>query len=174
VREHLPEPLRPVITFAFLTGWRIRSEVLRLKWKDVDFRHGAVTLPPGSTKNRKGRVFPFTQELRAVLELQRECTRKIERKAGVVIPFVFHRNGSPIRDFYHAWRTACRKAGVPLRVPHDFRRTAVRNLVRAGIPERVAMQMTGHLTRSIFDRYHIVSEGDLQDAARRLDAVRRR
>ncbi len=173
VRARLPEPLRRLMTFAFLTGWRVRSEILPLKWKDVDIRHGVVTLPPGSTKNKKGRVFPFTKELRSLLEAQREYTRGVERANGIVVPFVFHRNGRPIRDFYTAWRNACAAAGVPARVPHDFRRTAVRGLVRAGIPERVAMQMTGHLTRSIFDRYHIVSEGDLQEAARRLDVARK-
>ncbi len=86
-------------------------------------------------------------------------------------PWIFHRKGRQIGDFRKAWTTACEKAGVPGRIPHDFRRTAVRNLVRAGVPERVAMQMTGHKTRSVFERYNIVSEGDLDAAAKRLDEI---
>ena len=68
-----------------------------------------------------------------------------------------------------AWRKARIAAGCPGRIPHDIRRTAVRNLVGAGVPERVAMQMTGHKTRAVFERYNIVSSGYLRDAAQRLD-----
>ncbi len=126
---------------------------------------------PGTTKNDEGRVFPFTQELRELLVLQKEETEQLQQQQDMLIPWVFHREGKKFGDFRKSWETACKKAGVPGRIPHDFRRTAVRNLVRAGIPERVAMQMTGHKTRSVFERYNIVSETDLMEAAKRLDKM---
>jgi integrase len=136
----------------------------------VDLAGGEVRLDPGTTKTGEGRVFPLTAEQRALLDRRRAVTR--ERALGRIIPFVFSRaHGQPIRGFRKAWGTACRKAGVPGRVLHDFRRRAVRNLVRAGVPERVAMQLVGWQSRQMLDRYHIVSHADLREAARKLDAT---
>lgn len=168
VRNKLSEDIQVVVTFAYITGWRIYSEVLPLPWAQVDFHAGRIRLEPGTTKNDQAREFPFTAELRDLLESQKAKTDAL-RKAGTICPWVFHRHGNPIKAFRRSWKKACIAAGVPGRMLHDFRRTAVRNLVRAGIPERVAMQMTGHKTRSVFERYNIVSEGDLDMAARRLD-----
>jgi integrase len=167
LRKHLPIWVQPVADFAYVTGWR-RSEILGLQWRQVDFTAGNVRLEPGTTKNREARQFPFTIELRTILEGQKVKSDALA-KHGKICPWVFNRNGKHLGEFKHSWKAACIKAGLPGRLMHDFRRTAVRNLVRAGVPERVAMKLTGHKTRSVFERYNIVSEGDLKDAAARLD-----
>src|SRR5215472_5743036 len=139
VCAHLPPEIQAVATFAYLTGWRTRSEILPLRWKQVDFVAGTVRLEPGTTKNDEGRVFPFAvlPDLAALLRRQWDETMRVQVETGRLIPWVFHRNGHPIKDFYGAWHLACKKAGVPDRIPHDFRRTAVRNLERAGVPRSV-------------------------------------
>jgi len=178
VLRHLPAELQRVITFAYITGWRIADEVLPLEWRQVAFDAGEVRLDPGTTKNGEGRTFPFTTELRSILTTQYAEHERL-RRAGQIEPWVFFRmvargrggetRPKPIVSLNKAFKAACRQAGCPGRIPHDLRRTAVRNLVRAGISERVAMQMTGHKTRSVFERYNIVSQGDLHEAARKLD-----
>jgi integrase len=167
VWQQLPEAIRPVALFGYITGWRV-SEILGLTWRQVDFAAGTVRLEPGTTKNRAGRMFPFTPELRALLEAQRAATTVLATKTDRIIPLVFHRDGAAIKTFYGAWRSACRAAGVPGRIFHDFRRTAVRNLERAGVPRSVAMQMVGHKTEAIYRRYAIVNDADLRAAAAKL------
>jgi integrase len=171
VLANLPEFLRPVIRTAYITGWRVPSEVLTRQRHHVDLDAGWLRLEPGETKNRDGRNFPLTPELREVIEQQIERTRAFELATGQIVPGLFHRNGRPIKDFRGAWSAACKEAGVPGRIPHDFRRTAVRNLERAGVPRSAAMKMTGHKTEAVYRRYAIVDEAMLQESAVKLSAL---
>lgn len=85
----------------------------------------------------------------------------------LLCPFVFHREGRQIKDPRKSWNRAREATGLSTKMLHDFRRTAARDLVRGGVNELVAMKITGHKTRSVFDRYNIVNEDDLRDAARK-------
>ena len=168
---HLPEALRPMVTFAYITGWRIPSEVLTLQWRQVDLDAGTVRLDRGTTKSGEGRVIHMTADLRTLLESQRAITDAYQKEREKICPWVFHPHGQQIHDFRNAWQTACRLAGCPGRIPHDLRRTAVRNFVRAGVSEHVAMKLSGHRTANVFRRYDIVSDSDLVDAAEKLQAA---
>jgi integrase len=169
VLAHLPTDIQPLVAFQYYTGWRI-SEVRGLQWKQVDLKAQVVRLEPGTTKNDEGRVFPFGRfpQLAAVLVGQRERTAQVEKAAGRIIPHVFHRAGAPILDFRGAFESACEKAGLTGRLDHDLRRTAVRNLERAGVPRSTAMKLTGHKTEAVYRRYAIVSEADLAEGVGKL------
>lgn len=172
VLSHLPDYLKSVAQVSYITGWRTKSELLSRQWRHVDLDKGWIRLEPGEAKNGEGRQFPFTAELRAVLQAQREHVREIERATGQIVPWVFcHDDGSRIKDFTTAWANACKAAGVPGRLVHDFRRTAVRNLERAGVPRSAAMKLTGHKTEVVYRRYAIVDSGMLQEAAVKLGAL---
>jgi integrase len=176
LRRHLPPDLRTAVTIAYTFGWRARSEVLPLERRHVDLKAGTLRLDPGTTKNGEGRVVYLTPELRTRLAEQLERVETLARQTGRIIPWVFPHlrgpaAGTPRRSLGKAWRTACRRAGVPGRIPHDFRRTAVRNMERAGVPRSVAMKLTGHKTESVYRRYAIVSEADLTEGVKKLAAL---
>ncbi len=153
---NLPEYLRDPIAFLYLSGWRL-GEMKALEWCDVDLAGKVVRLRPEISKNKDGRLLPLSGELFEIIQ-------RAQAKRRPDCPFVLHRDGEPVGDFRKAWSKACRAAGLHPILVHDLRRTAVRNMVRAGIPDRIAMTLSGHKTRNIFDRYNIVSESDLASA----------
>jgi integrase len=174
-REHhdgvvrgLPDYAQPVAIAGYETGWRI-NELLSREWRHVDLEAGMMRLDPGETKNGDGRTVPLAGELLAVLRAQRARVRALEKALGRIVPHVFpyfsgRLRGRRVGDFGKAWATACKAAGAPGRIFHDYRRTAVRNLTRATVPTEVAMKLTGHRTRDVFGRYNIVTEADLLEA----------
>lgn len=183
VLKHLPDDLRPVIRFAYITGWRMNSEVLTREWRHVDLKAGTISLLRGETKNKEPRTFYFTTELRTLLEAQHAEWQRL-KKQGLMTGFssdpVFFRmvaderggDKSPrrIRSIIKAFKRACAAAGYPGRIPHDLRRSAVRTFVRQGISTHTAMKLSGHRTESVFRRYDIISDDDIRQAAAKLDA----
>ena len=167
LRNVMLEHLKGFVTFGYKVGWRI-SEISTLTWAQVDLKQGIVRLEAGDTKNDEARTVYLDDELMEVFKKQRERRRKLE----TALPYVFlNKDGTDrVKRFDKAWRSACKNAKIGVRLFHDFRRTAVRNMVRAGIPERVAMMISGHKTRAVFDRYNIVSDADLKLAAQKQAA----
>jgi integrase len=166
----MPKPayLKPVVQTAYITGWRVPSEILTRQRHHLDLVGGWLRLDPGETKNGQGRNFPLTPELLGILRAQVDRTHELELATGRIIRWLFHRNGRPIKDFRTVWKAACRTAGTPGRIPHDFRRTAVRNLDRAGVSQSAAMKLTGHLTAEVYRRYAIVDEEMLRESVHKL------
>jgi integrase len=171
VLKYLPDEIRPVAVTSFVTGWRVHDEILTRQKHHLDLKAGWLRLEPGETKNNEGRNFPLTPLLREALERQVQKTDALQREKGVIIPWLFHRNGKPIRTFRRSWLSACKAAGVAGKIPHDFRRTACRNLERAGVDRASAMKMIGHKTEAIYRRYAIADEGMLKEAAEKLSLL---
>jgi integrase len=174
----LPDDLQDFARFGYLTGWR-SGEIKALRWEWVDPEGALIRLPGVHAKNGRPRKVPIEGELRDVMH-RREQARLVESEDGEprVADLVFHRDGKPIVDIRKAWQRACVTAGcchverddtgeeitVVDKLFHDLRRTAIRNMIRRGVPETVAMAISGHRTRAVFDRYNITSEADLRAA----------
>jgi len=168
VRSSLPKYLRNFVTIAYKEGWRL-DEIETLTWDQVDRKLGIIRLEPGETKNDDARVAYLDDEEKKIIEEQWSLRKSMFNKKGVLLPWVFlNRYGTDrVKQFHKSWKKACNQAGIPNMIFHDFRRSAVRNMVRAGISENVAMKISGHKTRSVFERYNIVNDADLIEASKK-------
>ena len=164
IKTELEPWAQDVLEFGYFTGWR-RGEILGLTWREMFLEEGGGTirLRPSRSKTLRSRNRPITEELSPVIK--RRCEQRV-----MSCPLVFHRNGKriPPATWHVHWAKARKAASRNYLLFHDTRRTVARNLIRAGVPERVAMEYTGHVTRHIFDRYHIIREDELVDAAAKL------
>jgi len=151
----LPEDLRLLFVIAYHVGLR-RGALLRIRWAQVDLKASCIWME-GKRANRKPEpvAVPIYGDMAKFLQIQPKESE-----------YLFARGSRPIRDFRGSWDLACERAGVPDLLFHDLRRTAVRNLRRAGVAESVIMKITGHRTRGVFERYNITDQSDTQQAGR--------
>jgi integrase len=160
--------LRDFIEWAARTGMRT-GEIAKLTWRGYDRETGVVRLHGRDAKTRKPRRIVLVGPLAALIARRHEA-----RKTHPECPLIFHRDGQPIGDFRKTWARACRAIDLdPGRAgftPHDLRRTGLRNMRRAGVPESVAMAISGHLTSYTFKRYDITDDADLREAMEKTTA----
>lgn len=154
--------VRDFLEWFYWTGMR-PGEIRSLTWACFDRETWTVRLHAKDAKTGFGRAVALEGPLQEIIK-----RRIAARRFGC--DYIFHRDGKPVGEFRKVWKRACRLAGLAGKIPYDLRRTAVRNLIRAGVSERVAMSISGHRTRAVFDRYNIVSEKDLREAMCRTAA----
>jgi integrase len=163
VLTHLGDPdVHDFVDWFAWTGMR-PGEIRALTWAAFDRETWTLRLHAKDAKTGHGRVLALEGPLRRIVE-RRVVSRRLDSS------LIFHRHGRPVGDIRKHWRKACKAAGVAGRLLYDLRRTAIRNMVRAGVDPSVAMKVSGHRTRAVFDRYNIIAEADLRDAVLKTEA----
>jgi integrase len=169
---HIPADLRDFVEFGYMTGQR-KGETRLMTWGMLD--GNALRIPRSITKNKKGRVLPLDTKLAAIIERRRRAARQIEEDGTArLAEYIFHRgDGQPIGNFDKSWKTACKQAGLaPGTLYHDCRRSAVKNLIAAGVPRAIAMKVSGHRSESVFERYNIKLDPEVRAAMEQAEAYR--
>lgn len=161
VRDSLPGYARIALVIGYHTGAR-KGELRKIRKDRIDFRAKRIDLPGRTTKNKRPRFLPIYGDMAAELEMAIAGSSKD-------CPYLIQRDGKPVYDWEKAWATACTAAGVANALFHDLRRTALTNIIEAGLSEKEAMEISGHRTRAVFDRYHIVSARRLNEMAGKLE-----
>ena len=158
--EKVTDPdARDIIEFLYASGWR-SNEAKELRWSWID--GDMIRLPAEHSKNKKARLLPIVGTIREVIERRQD-------KRQLHCEFVFHRNGRPIRHFRKGFKAAAKDIGCEGLLPHDMRRSAVRNFRRSGLSEHEGMALSGHRTAAIYRRYDIIAEEDLAESMKRVD-----
>ena len=194
--SYLPANLRDFVRFAGATGMR-KGEASKLTWKMVD--GDELRIPKEICKNREDRLLPLEGEIKDIIERRRQEMLHDEGDIRVVCEYIFHRNGDPVAELRKSWQSAAIRAGLGIMVCkkcgsegpekscrncktpckykgklfHDLRRSAVRNMVKAGTNTQVAKQWSGHKTDSMFQRYNIVTTDDMREALKKTEAYRK-
>jgi integrase len=194
--SHLPMDLQDFTRFAAACGMR-KGEIAGLTWKMIE--GDELRIPGNICKNRKGRVLPLTGELAEIIERRRAALSKKNDGTLQMPEHVFHRNGEAVAELRKSWQTAAIAAGLGIMICekcekqgpekycakckrprkyqgklfHDLRRSAVRNMVKAGVNTQVAKQWSGHKSDSMFERYSILTTDDMREAARKTEEYRK-
>ncbi len=169
LRGGAADHLKLALTIAYYTGMR-QGEIIGangLKWEQVNLEEGTIRLAIKDTKTKTARVIYMTGDFLLVMMKMKELRNQHYPDCS----YVCHIQGKFIKELKHSWKSACKRVGLEGKTFHDLRRTGVRNPVRAVVPETVAMKISGHKTRSVFDRYNITSEEDLKEAALKLGDI---
>lgn len=165
LRDALPDDLKPLFVTAYFTGIRL-GELLAIRWEQVDFDQSFIVLNAAETKAGHARAVPI------LLGDMEKWLRWAFENQSEECPFVFQREGIAIKSFRRSWARACKTAGVPDLKFHDLRRTAVRNMRRAGVSQVVRMKISGHRTDSMERRYNIVDVDDIKTAKALMERPR--
>lgn len=162
VRDALPSYARMALVIGYHTGAR-KGEIVKIARDKVDLAGRRIELQGKITKNKTARYLPIYGNMAAEIEMALAA-------GDPKCPYLLQREGVRVYDFEKAWSAACKLAGIPDALFHDLRRTALTNMIEAGFSEKEAMEISGHRTRAVFDRYHIVSARRLKEMTVKLDA----
>jgi len=161
LRDEFPDYLKPLFITAYVTGVRL-GELLAWTWDRVDFAQSSVTLHADETKSGYSRTVPIWKGTCANGFGGRASTLRTAPESSTGRVSQSGSSGLP-------WKSACESAGVLELKFHDLRRTAVRNMRRAGVPQVVRMRITGHRTDSMERRYNIVDIEDIKTARQLME-----